>query len=109
MDESVEGQIVRGLGRRGIDVLTVQEDGRGGSPDPEVLDRAGELRRIAVSRDDDFLREAVRRQRSGETFVGVIYAHKQRVSLGRCIEDLELLAQAGSPEDFSGRIYYLPL
>jgi hypothetical protein len=109
MDESVEGQMVRGLRRRGIGVRTVQEDGWGARLDPEVLDRAGELGRVAVSRDEDFLREAVRRQRSGETFVGVIYAHKQRVSLGRCIEDLELLAQAGFPADFSGRIYYLPL
>jgi predicted nuclease of predicted toxin-antitoxin system len=109
MDESMEGQIVRGLRSRGIDILTAVEDGWGGRLDPELLDRAGALRRVAVSRDEDFLREAVRRQRSGETFVGVIYAHKLRVSIGRCIEDLELLAQAGFPEDFVNRVYHLPL
>jgi hypothetical protein len=64
---------------------------------------------VAFSRDQDFLREAVRRQRSGEAFVGVVYAHKQQVSIGRCIEDLKLLAEAGFPEDLADTIYYLPL
>jgi hypothetical protein len=109
MDENVEGPITRGLRRRGVDVLTVEEDGRGEALDPVVLDRAGELERVAFSRDQDFLREATRRQRSGETFIGVIYAHKQRVSIGRCIQDLELLAQAGFPGDFLDKVYFLPL
>ena len=109
MDENVEGQIVRGLRGRGIDVLTAEEDGRNETPDPEVLDRATELGRIAFSRDQDFLREAARRQRNGEAFGGVIYAHKLSVSLGRCIEDLEFLAKVGSAEDFTGRVYFLPL
>jgi hypothetical protein len=39
----------------------------------------------------------------------VVYAHKASVSLGECIEDLEYLARAGSPEDFVGRVYFLPL
>src|SRR5690349_1511370 len=88
MDENVEGQIVRGLRRRRIDVVTAEEDGWAARLDPDVLDRAGELGRVAFSRDQDFLREAVRRQRCGETFVGVIYAHQTRVSIGRCVEDL---------------------
>ena len=61
------------------------------------------------SRDQDFLREATRRQREGEPFVGVIYAHKQRVSMGQCIQDLQLLAEVGSPDDFHDRVYFLPL
>jgi predicted nuclease of predicted toxin-antitoxin system len=109
MDENVQGQIVRGLKRRGINVLTAEEDGWAERLDADVLDRAGDLGRIAFSRDQDFLREAVRRQRSSETFVGVIYAHQLRVSIGRCVEDLELLAKTGFPEDFANSVYYLPL
>jgi Domain of unknown function (DUF5615) len=109
MDENVQGQIVRGLRRRGVDVLTAEEDGWNERLDADVLDRAGELGRVAFSRDDDFLRESVRRQRSGEPFVGVNYAHQIRVSIGRCVSDLELLAQTGFPEDFASTIYYLPL
>lgn len=75
MDEQVEGAITRGLQARGVDVLTAQEDGMDDTPDPALLDRAGELGRLMLTRDVDFLIEAARRQRSGETFVGVVYAH----------------------------------
>jgi Domain of unknown function (DUF5615) len=43
MDEHVPRSITAGLRLRNIDVLTVQEDGRTGFPDPQVLDRATEL------------------------------------------------------------------
>jgi hypothetical protein len=109
LDENVEGQIVRGLRARGADVLTVEEDDAAGTPDPQVLDRAGELGRVAFSRDQDFLREATRRQRTGETFPGVVYAHKLSVSIGQCIADLELLAIVGNPDDFANCVYFLPL
>lgn len=109
MDENVEGQIVRGLRARGIDLITAEEDGYGGTPDPIVFDRANALGRVVFSRDQDFLREARWRLERGETFVGVIYAHKRKVAFGRCIEDLEYMALAGIPEDFANRVRYLPL
>jgi predicted nuclease of predicted toxin-antitoxin system len=62
-DENVPGAIVEGLRQRGIDVLTAQEDGFDETPDPLVLDRAGELGRVLFTRDDDFLREAAARLR----------------------------------------------
>ena len=43
----------RGVRRRGCDVLTAQEDGRGGVDDPPLLDRAEELGRVMFSRDDE--------------------------------------------------------
>jgi hypothetical protein len=65
---------------------------------------------LAVStRDDDFLREATRRQRAGEHFAGVVYAHPMRVSIGQCIHDLELIASVCTPEEFANRVEYLPL
>jgi hypothetical protein len=109
MDENVEEQIVRGLRARGVGVLTAEEDGYRETPDPEVLDRATALNRVIFSRDEDFLREATRRQRAGERFGGAIYAHKLHVSLGKCIADLEYLAVAGEMEDFTDRVYFLPL
>ena len=109
MDENVKGPITRGLRRRGIDVMTAQGDIPPGTPDPEVLDRATELGRVLFSQDDDLVREAAKRQRSGESFTGVIYAHQDTVSIGQCVQDLEFLAQAGHPEDFENRVEYLPL
>jgi hypothetical protein len=74
-----------------------------------VLSRATELGRIVVTRDEDFLREATDRQRSRQTFGGVIYAHQIRVSIGDCVRDLELLAGVLEPEEFIGRVEYLPI
>jgi len=52
---------------------------------------------------------SVAQQRRGIAFGGLIYAHQLRVTIGRCIEDLELLAKACEPEDFRDRVKHLPL
>jgi predicted nuclease of predicted toxin-antitoxin system len=109
LDENVQGSVVEGLRRRGVDLLTVQDDGREGAPDPEVLDRATELGRMLFSQDQDLLAEAARRQRAGEPFAGVVYARQLRVSVGDCIDDLELIATLGELEELWGRVLYLPL
>ena len=68
MDENVPRQIAVGLHLRGIDVVTVQEDGRAGMPDPQVLARATELARVLFSRDDDLLALAHQRQKRASLF-----------------------------------------
>lgn len=109
IDENVHRGITDGLRLRGVDVLTVQEDGRTGVKDPFILDRATELKRVLFSQDDDFLAEANRRQIEQIYFMGVIYAHKLRVSVGDCIRDLEIIAKAGHLEELANRVQYLPL
>ena len=99
MDTCVESAITNGLRARGVDVLTTQEDGHSETPDPLVLDKAGELGRVVFTRDADFLREGVRRQRTGIRFAGVIYAHQTRVPIGRCIEVLREIAETRSEEE----------
>jgi hypothetical protein len=63
---------------------------------------------VAVSEDSDFLAEAARRQRSGEEFGGVIRI-PQSLPIGRCVTDLEVIAEAGTPEDHLNTVIYLPL
>jgi predicted nuclease of predicted toxin-antitoxin system len=109
MDVHVPAAITRALRRRGFDVLTAQEDGRAMIDDPALLDRASILGRVVFSRDRDFLAEAVRRQWSGLPFGTVVYAHQQHVSIGRCIEDLALIASALKPDEASGQLIFLPL
>ena len=109
MDEHIPLAITGGLSGRGIDVLTVQADGRRGDSDASLLDRALELRRVMFSQDEDFPIEAARRQAAGIDFAGVIYARQTAVSVGDCVRDLEILAKAAEPEDCFNQIQYLPL
>lgn len=108
MDEHIPSAITEGLKRRGVDVITVQADGMEGSDDAVVLERATTLRRIVFTRDEDFLAIAADLQRRGRHFAGVVYAHQLRESVGRCVADLELIAVAGIPEDFSDQVVHLP-
>lgn len=109
MDEHVPAAITDGLRQRGIDVLTVQEDGHAGLADAALLDRAEALGRVIFTRDTDFLREAAHRQQHGQPFAGVVYAHQLRVPIGTCMAELELLASCCDPDDLADRVEYLPL
>ena len=109
MDVHVPAAVTRGLLLRNVDVLTAQLDGTTELEDSALLDRATELGRVLFSQDEDLLAEATKRQRSGKHFGGVIYAHQLGITIGRAINDLEVLAQAGTSEDFANRVEYLPL
>jgi len=37
------------------------------------------------------------------------FARQLQVSIGKCIDDLALIAQAGEPDDLKNRVEYLPL
>lgn len=109
MDVQVRNQITGALRARGVEVITAQEVESDELPDPDLLDEAGGQGRILFTNDEDFLAEAVRRQRIGEGFSGVIYAHQLRITIGQCIDDLELICKVYDPEDVVNRIIYLPL
>lgn len=109
MDAHVRAAVTNGLRQRGVTVLTAQEDGTDQLDDPPLLDRATALGDVLFTQDVDFLIEAARRQRAGERFTGVVYAHQLRVPIGRCIDDLELLGKVYDPVDMENRVEYLPL
>lgn len=96
MDVHVPAPITRALLTRGVDVLTAQADGTTRMEDSGLLDRARELGRVFFTRDEDFLAEAAARQNRGDTFAGLIYAHQLRVTIGRCVQDLELIRNVPS-------------
>ncbi|MGH8005546.1 MAG: DUF5615 family PIN-like protein [Candidatus Binatia bacterium] len=97
MDVHVPDAITGGLRLRGVDVLTAQEDGTRQISDAALLDRATALGRILFSQDEDLLREATQRQRSGGTFAGLVYAHQLKVTIGQCVKDLELISLVSEP------------
>ncbi len=109
MDVHVALAITEQLRVRGVDVLTAQMDNATRLDDPPLLERATELGRILFSRDKDLLKIAAERQRANRSFSGLVYAHQLRVSIGRCVDDLELVAQATNPEEWVGKVMFLPL
>jgi len=108
MDVNVPSVITAELRRRGIDALTSQEDGTRSEPDEVLLERATVLGRTFFSHDLDLLRIAKRWQDANRPFAGCVFAHHQGLSIGRCIEDLELVARCCTAEELAGRIFFVP-
>lgn len=109
MDVHVRRAVTDGLRLRGVDVLTAQKDGASHLEDPTLLDRTTRLGRLLFTQDDDLLREAKRRQQTGEEFAGVVYVHQLNITIGECIADLELIAEGSDPHEWINRVMFLPL
>ena len=109
MDVHIPAAITEGLKRRNIDVLTSQEDRTRQLDDEALLRRAKDLGRLLFSQDQDLLRIARQWQNADQPFPGLIFTHQQGTSIGRCIEDLELLAQCCTENDIANQIIFLPL
>ncbi|NJN59002.1 MAG: DUF5615 family PIN-like protein [Leptolyngbyaceae cyanobacterium SL_5_9] len=105
-DESVNRMICLGLRLRGVDVITVQEDGKQAADDNKILGRAIALNRPLVTADQDFLAIASTRLRQANLFPGVIFLRPQ-ISIGDAVETLEIYAKAGEPKDFINKVTYL--
>jgi predicted nuclease of predicted toxin-antitoxin system len=109
MDVHVPLAITEGLRRRGIDVLTSQDDETTEDDDGFLLERATGLGRVLLTQDQDLLAIAAIWQETEKPFVGILYASQQGASLGRLVTDIELLATCCLPGELSNRVTYLPL
>jgi Domain of unknown function (DUF5615) len=109
MDVHVPMAVTETLRRRGLDILTSQDDGTATRDDEGLLVRAAELGRVLFSQDQDFLRIAAEWQRQVRPFPGVLFAPQQGVSLGGLADDLELLLTCCEPTELQDRVTYLPL
>lgn len=108
MDVHIPRVITNGLLLRGIDVLTAQADNAITLEDSALLDRATKLGRLLYSQDDDLLAEAHLRLTEKIHFSGVIYSHQLKSPIGRCIEDLEIIAKTYSVEELSNIVEFIP-
>ena len=109
IDEHIPIAISDGLKLRGIDVLTVRDDGRAGAADIDNLRRAFELRRVMVTEDHDFERLANEFWVSSEGFYGIAFILRQGVSFGVLIDHLELLVTGSEVDEVINRLIYIPM
>ena len=109
MDVHVPGPITNGLRRRGVDVLTAQEDGSDDWADSDLVDRAALLQRVLFTYDQDFIAIAADRQKQNVRFSGIVFANQYKVSWRRSIDDLEMIAKATDPAYWQDRLERLPI
>jgi hypothetical protein len=110
-DESLHGDIVRGLRRRepGLDLITVPEASLRSRTDPEVLQWAAEEGRILITQDEStMIGYAWDRVKAGQSMPGLLVRPKG-TTIRQAIEGLLLLAHCGIGEDFENRVQFFPL
>src|SRR4051794_27378256 len=108
MDVHVPGAITRQLRRRGVNVLTAQEDGHDTCADEELLARANALRRILFTHDVRFRALAEKWQRQIHEFAGLIFGSQLGGTIGQYVQDLELIAKASEPDEWRNVVQFLP-
>jgi hypothetical protein len=110
-DENLDGNILRGLRRRPVDLdaVRVQDLPIAGAGDPEVLRWSAEAGRILVTHDvQTITRFAFERVQAGLPMPGVIEI-PLTAPLGVVIEDLALITECFDPGEIEGQILFLPL
>lgn len=108
MDVHVNGSITKELRRRGVDVLTAQEDGSDRLEDDLVLERARVLGRVVFTQDIGFKALAESWQAQGRGFAGLAFAHQMTSAIGKLVQDLELIAFASDPYEWVDKVQHLP-
>jgi hypothetical protein len=106
-DECVDGRIVDGLRRRGVDIVTAAEQHLLQATDEAQGARAAELGRLVVTADRDFIELAHKSFAAGGRHAGVIYI-KPRAPIGDAIRAIALLAQGLEPAELESRIEWVP-
>jgi hypothetical protein len=103
MDVHVPQAITDQLRRRGVDVLTVIEDGRDELEDDKLLERARTIGRLTFTQDIRFRSMAEDWQRTKKPFAGLLFGHQLGGTIGQFVKDLELIAKASEPEEWDKR------
>ena len=109
MDVHIPLAVTTQLRQRGVNVITAIEDGRMEEIDSDLLLRATDLKRVMVTSDIRFKALAESWQRENRSFSGMVFAHQLVVTIGRMVNDLELIAKACSQGDMHCQILHLPL
>ena len=108
MDVHVPQAITEQLRRRGVDVVTAIEDGRGTDSDDRLLERATALGRVLFTQDIRFKAMAEDWQRQGRRFQVLLFGHQLGATVGQYVLNLEIVAIASEPEEWGSVVQHLP-
>lgn len=110
-DEDFNGRIIRGVRRQPItfETVTAVEAGLSGADDAQVLEWAANNGYVIVSHDRRTLRPtAERRLAAGLSMTGLILV-RQDYPIGQAIDEVVLIGEASTAEEWVGVVAYLPL
>ena len=111
IDENLDNRIVRGLRRLHpeLNAIRIQDTEIYEADDPVVLEWCVAEERILVSHDFRTIpKYAYERIRDGQTVAGIILVPTD-LPIQQSIEDLHILIECASDEDWTNRLEYLPL
>jgi hypothetical protein len=109
MDHNIQGAVVEALRARGVDCITAAEDGTTTMDDETLLVRATQVGRVLVTHDKDFFAIHEACSSAGRQMGGIIHSFPTQITIGRLIEDLELIGQACEPSELRNSLVRLPL
>jgi hypothetical protein len=110
-DENFDGNILKGLRRRlvDLDIVRVQDTALYQAPDPELLKWTATEERILLTHDVQTIPGyAYERIAQGLSMPGIIAVHRN-TPIGTALEELEILIAAGHPEDFENQVIFVPV
>jgi predicted nuclease of predicted toxin-antitoxin system len=110
-DENFDGRIIAALRKEwsDLDVVRVQDEGLGNTPDPDILAWAAREGRILLTHDKKTMGPlAHARVRAGQPMPGVCLV-KRNAPLGLIISDLLILLANTSVEEWDNQVKHVPL
>jgi len=106
-DQHVNGAIVTGLRRRGMDLVTAHERGLRAADDEILLAAATSEGRLMVTNDTDFLVLHTKWQPAGRNHAGIIYWHQDKLPVGESINRILHYASFTSAADAANVVKFL--
>lgn len=110
-DENFNNDILRAMINRNpdIDIIRIQDTEMFGKNDPSVLAWTAEQRRVLITHDvKTVTKYAYERIGAGLQMPGVFEVNDQ-ASMGVVIDDLLLLIECSTDDEWEGKVCYVPL
>jgi hypothetical protein len=110
-DENFHSDIVRGcrLRRAEIDIMRVQDVGLAGAEDPDILAWAAMNDRIVLTHDRATMPDFAYARVAGDEPMPGLFVFNDRMAIGQAIEELLLVDESTTQDDWRGKIVYFPL
>lgn len=109
-DENFRGQIVSALKQRcpELDIVRVQEIGLAGEDDDTILAWAAAQKRVLLTHDrKSMICQVGDRSRNELPFAGVVIVRNRLLTI-RAVEDILIAWECSMPDDWQGRILFVP-